>query len=251
MPIRRRSSKRSSSFMALTSWPSTQMLPRLGRSRPIVSFRMVLLPEPATPSSALVSPRSSEKEMPSRTGLPSKLMATSSNTMTGWGCPSVRQADDSAGRTGAGISLEQVEKQLRCEVVYRQDQDGCGHHGLGSGAPHPLGTAARGQAVVAAYSSHQEAEQQRLNEPNNDVAEFQALVGVAPVLVCVQVQPQLRNRETAGQPEEVADDGEEKQHDDGSHHARRDQLLGRIGAQGPHGVNLLGDFHRAQFAGHA
>src|SRR5690349_10636719 len=156
MPILRRSSNRSSSFMALTSWPSTQMLPRSGRSRPMVSFRMVLLPEPATPSRALVSPRSSEKEMPSRTGLPSKLMATPSKTMTGWGCASVRQANDSAGRAGASISLEKVQQQLRCEVVYRQDQDGCGHYGLSGGAAHPLGTAARGQAVIAAYSSHQE-----------------------------------------------------------------------------------------------
>ncbi len=42
-----------------------------------------------------------------------------------------------------------------------------------------------------------------------------------------------------------------KQHDHGGHHTRRDQLFRGIGAQGAHGIDLLGHGHRAQFAGHA
>ena len=33
--------------------------------------------------------------------------------------------------------------------------------------------------------------------------------------------------------------------------ARRDQLLNRVGAERAHGVDLLGDFHGAEFAGDA
>ena len=39
--------------------------------------------------------------------------------------------------------------------------------------------------------------------------------------------------------------------DRGGDHARRHQLLNRIGAQRAHGVDLLGDLHGAEFAGDA
>src|SRR6476469_3413506 len=54
------------------------MRPRSGWSKPRQSLRMVLLPEPATPSTTLVSPRLNSKETPSSTGESSKPMETSS-----------------------------------------------------------------------------------------------------------------------------------------------------------------------------
>src|SRR5207302_7907226 len=74
------------------------MCPLSGFTSPIAILRIVLLPDPATPKIALVSPRGSWKEIPSRTILSSNEMETSSNTMAAPdGCSAV-----AAGTWGGG-----------------------------------------------------------------------------------------------------------------------------------------------------
>ena len=52
-------------------------------------------------------------------------------------------------------------------------------------------------------------------------------------------------------PTKIGDDAEEEEHDHRRDHPRGHELLRRVGAEGAHGVDLLGDLHRAEFAGHA
>ena len=61
----------------------------------------------------------------------------------------------------------------------------------------------------------------------------------------------MRDPIAADQPEQVGDDGQKKQHERGGADSWRNQFLGRVGAQGAHGIDLFGHDHRAQFAGHA
>ena len=51
--------RRSCSGNCVTSLPRTVIRPESGANSPSVSFKMVLLPEPATPKRALVSPKGS------------------------------------------------------------------------------------------------------------------------------------------------------------------------------------------------
>ena len=79
------------------------MCPLSGFTSPIAILRIVLLPDPATPKIALVSPRGSWKEIPSRTILSSNEMETSSNTMAAPdGCSAVATGTWS-GREGVAI----------------------------------------------------------------------------------------------------------------------------------------------------
>ena len=55
----------------------------------------------------------------------------------------------------------------------------------------------------------------------------------------------------AGDAAGVGDDGEEEEHEDGGDEARRDELADGVGAEGAHGVDLLGDLHGAELGGHA
>ena len=66
------------------------------------------------------------------------------------------------------------------------------------------------------------------------------------VLVIHEDGDQAAAQDAAG----IGDNGEKKYREDGGVDARRDQLAHRVHAQGAHGVNLLGDDHRAQFTGH-
>ncbi len=50
--------------------------------------------------------------------------------------------------------------------------------------------------------------------------------------------------------EGIGHDGEKEEHCDAGEDARGDQLANGIDAEGAHGVNLLGDDHGAEFAGH-
>src|ERR1019366_8913962 len=111
--------------------------------------------------------------------------------------------------------------------------------------------ATRRYAVVAAYGGDDEPKQHGLNEAGEDVAEDNDLPDGGPILARVEAEYQMRDREAADQPKQVGDDGQEKQHEGGGSHSGRNQLLGGVGAQGTHGINLFGHDHRAQFAGHA
>src|SRR6476661_7620394 len=106
------------------------MWPRSGWSKPRQSLRMVLLPEPATPSTTLVSPRLNSKETPSSTGESSKLIETSSKMIA---LCTVSMDFSSSNivlvKQGHGGSA-QGDEELRQHGVNKQDEHRRHHHGL-------------------------------------------------------------------------------------------------------------------------
>ena len=50
-------------------------------------------------------------------------------------------------------------------------------------------------------------------------------------------------------PKASVKSGEHGHHEDAGDETRHGQGADRVGGHGPHGVDLLGDFHRAQFGG--
>src|ERR1700722_1316010 len=113
--------------------------PESGRISPMARFRIRLLPEPATPNKALVSPRARAKEIPRSTLFSPKASATFSKTMTGAELSSVSRAAESSGKVGADISLvvrEYSHQEAGKEKISSQDEDGCRNHRLRGGAAH-------------------------------------------------------------------------------------------------------------------
>src|SRR6516162_3557145 len=152
------------------------MRPASGRMSPRHSLRMVLLPEPAIPSTALVSPRFSSKDTPSSTLRPSKPSTTSSKMMVlctvsrgssprGWVC-----------NVAMGCSSK-LQHELREDDVHGQNKNGCHHDRLGRGAPDPLGAAARGHAVVTPDRGDDKTKEKRLDQTRHHVVVRQLLVG--------------------------------------------------------------------------
>src|SRR5258708_3695412 len=130
MPILLRRSKSCSSVMAVTSWPSTKMCPESGWISPRQSLRIVLLPEPETPSTILVSPRRNSKETPSRTGVDSKVMETFSKMIVLW---TVSGDGFSGGNMLVGVALpkdiktfnHEGHKETRRKLFARQPGNCC------------------------------------------------------------------------------------------------------------------------------
>src|SRR5215471_14588316 len=226
------------------------MRPASGRISPRHSLRMVLLPEPATPSTALVSPRFSSKETPSSTLRPSKPSTTSSKIIVLWTVSAGSSENGCGWNVAMGYSTK-LQHKLREDDVHGQNENGRHHNRLGGRTTDSLGTAARAHTVVAPDCGNDKTEEERFNQTCQHVVIRQLLVRGVPVLVTVQAQHDQRIEPASNQTYQIRDDGKEEHHDHGGDHARGHQLFGGVGAQGAHGVNLLSHFHRAQFAGHS
>src|SRR5438105_8266861 len=140
------------------SSPKTQIRPASGFRRPSASFRIVLLPEPATPKSALVSPRARRKEIPSSTTLRSNASSTSSKTTASPepGCPA--EDLDSRGRTGVDILMKSAPQENHQEpgdkYVDSDDQNHRGYDCFRSCASHALRSAFGRQPVITPDCCH-------------------------------------------------------------------------------------------------
>src|SRR6266851_1476849 len=176
IPILPRNVNRSSSRICEMSCPSTNMRPESGRMSPMTSFNIRLFPEPATPNSALVSPRARRKETPRRTSFPAKPSSTSSNTTTGEGSSFVITEAESSGKVGADIGLtvgKHGHEKSSYEKVEHENQHGRSDHGLRRGPAHALGSPARIHAVEAAYGRDNETKQNRLHQSHKHVLKNQ------------------------------------------------------------------------------
>src|ERR1700722_17305531 len=124
MPIFRRKAKRSSSRIAVTSLPSEVIRPESGLISPIASFRMVLLPAPATPNNALVSPNGRRNETPRSTLFSSNASSTFSNSMANAEDSRVAEAAESSGRVCADMRLlerQHVHQELSDKQIQHDD----------------------------------------------------------------------------------------------------------------------------------
>src|SRR5208337_4128535 len=210
MPRWPRNGNKSCSRICVTSLPSTVMRPESGGNNPSASFRIVLLPAPATPNRALVSPNGSWNETPRRTSLSPNARCTSSNTIAEPDGRSVTAAPQSVGKVGADIGLPVVlferqhgNQQLGDKEISDQDQHGRGHYRLRRRPAHALRSATRGHAVIAADGRNDETEQNRLEQPHDNILKHQRFPGIGPVLAGIETEEQLGHHQAAGQPNQI------------------------------------------------
>lgn len=137
------------------------------------------------------------------------------------------------------------------EKIDENDEHGGGNDGLGCRLPNTARSTGCFQAVIATDGRDNKAREEGLHEATNYVAGDQGHVGGVEVGLTVELQEIDGDETSAGRPTGVGDDGEEEEHEDGGDEARGDELADGIGSQGTHGVDLLGHFHGAEFAGHA
>src|ERR1700681_612730 len=105
--------------MLETSWPSTEILPRVGLSRPAASFRVKVFPVPVSPRSTNVSRAGTEKETPRRMSPSPKPRETLSNTTAG---PALVVAVAAAGVIEGAMDYRAIG-QVRCGI--EKEQSGC------------------------------------------------------------------------------------------------------------------------------
>lgn len=131
------------------------------------------------------------------------------------------------------------------------DEDGGDDDGLGGGASDALSSALGVHAEVAANAGDDESEEEWFGESLDDVCVVEGSVGVVEVGGWVEAEEGDADHGSTGDTDGVGEDGEEEEHEDGCDEARGDQFADGVGAEGSHGVNLLGDLHGADLGGHS
>src|SRR6202012_256111 len=244
MPMWARISNISRGVRSESKRPKMRISPESGVRRPLASFMMTLLPQPAGPRRMRVSPWRTVKEMSLRTVSRSKPMETCENSTMGEPGSRSRGA-----RAGAGVAIalspEDANHELRYEEVEEDDEHGADDDGLGGGAPNALCAAGGAQAVEAADGGDDEAGEERLGDAFDDVSEDERLEGGVEECAALETEEADCDERAAGDAAGVGHDGEEEEHEDSGNQARRDELAHGVGAERAHGVDLLGDLHGA------
>src|ERR1035441_4334833 len=142
------------------------------------------------------------------------------------------------------------EQHLGEQEVDEDDEHRSPDDGLNGGAAHALGATGGSHAVEAADGAEDVAKKERLDQSLDDVGIAQMLPGHVEVLGAVLVVHEDGDQAAAGDAAGVGNDGEKEEHGDGGSDARGDEFAQGVHAQGAHGVDLLGDHHRSEFAGH-
>jgi hypothetical protein len=152
---------------------------------------------------------------------------------------------------GGSCSLEKVQEQFGDESVDDQDENGGDDDGGGGGAAHALGATFYAETFVAADGGDDQAKDERLGQALDDVADFESVHGAGPELDGAEAEGEVGDEESAAETDKIRDYGEQREHEHSGDDAGRDQFADGIGAEGAHGVDLLGDDHRTQFRGDA
>ena len=148
------------------------------------------------------------------------------------------------------LPSEDADHKLGYEEVTEDDEDRGDNDRLCGGAAHATCSAGGGETVIAANTGDDEAGEKRFGEAFDNVTVGQRHVGGVEEGWAVKVQERDRDEGAPGGAHSVRDDGEEEEHEDRRHNARGDELADGIGAEGAHGIDLLGDLHGSEFGGH-
>src|SRR5579862_2036445 len=201
IPILPRTSNRSRSCKRVTSSPCTVIRPESGLNKPSASLRIVLLPAPATPNSALVSPTASLNDTPRKTSFSPKLNQTSSNSMEKPEPSWTAVARESIGMVGTDMPLlirQDAHQELRGKEIDDNDHHRCRDHGLRGRAADALGSSPRRHSVKTTHRRNDEAEKHRLDQAHKNILKHQRLPRVIPILACVECQQKLGNHQPTG-----------------------------------------------------
>src|SRR5690349_14014642 len=148
------SSSRSRVWSDATSRPSTSTVPESGAINPTTCFRSTDLPVPLRPMMATDSPAATFRLTPRSTCFPARRLETESMTISGSG-------------------KEHPEQERGQEVVHDQDEKAGRHHRVRRRHPHAFRAALAPHPVIAAHHRDDSAEEERLDEPREDVAQVE------------------------------------------------------------------------------
>src|ERR1700759_3355821 len=98
---------------------------------------------------------------------------------------------------------------------------------------------------MAAPRSDNEAEDERLDEADDQIAEFQGVDRACPELGGGNVEGEFCNSESTEKTAADAERCEDRQHQDGGDETRRHQFAYGVDAEGADRVDLIGDDHGA------
>src|SRR5881296_805730 len=153
IPIRFLRSNSSLTLSAGTSWPSTRTAPRSGSVSPTTCFKSTDFPVPLRPMITTDSPGATLKSTPRSTGFVPRRLYTDSMTIEGSG-------------------KEHPEQERREQKIHDQDQEARRHDRVGRCHSDALGAPLAPEAVIAPHRRDDRAEEHRLDEPREDVAQM-------------------------------------------------------------------------------
>src|SRR5438552_14186200 len=205
MPKRCRNRFRSTALMQQRSWQSTYTCPSSGCINPMMCFSVTLFPVPDPPTITTDSPFSTSMERSRNTGRPLNDL---------WRCCSEI----------VGSSLIS-EEELGQKKVAQQNDERCAHHRIRRRSSHTFRAAARVIAAHAACQRENETEHRGLDHAAPDVLHLQKLIRVLLVDDGVGVHQFHADEISAADAEGVAEDDQEREHEDAGDDARHEQIV--------------------------
>src|SRR5579875_2611866 len=225
-PIERRNSINSRGESVPMSFPSTITRPLSGLRRPLSKRKIVDFPAPERPMMQVIASSTMSSEQCRSTTFEPQLRLTSSRR--------------------AKTRLCCTEKHEREHEVEQEDEDDRGDDRRGRRSPDARRTSARAKALIGPDHRDDDGEDDRLDEPFEDVADFD-LAG--------RVEERLESdvRGTVGDPhprDDRRDLGENREHRERQYQreqSRDDEHSSRGKTQRLERLDLFGDDHRAEF----
>ena len=138
----------------------------------------------------------------------------------------------------------ELKKTAKTAVEHDHQEDRLDDRGRGARADF-LAIALDQHALEAAGERDDEAEHRRLDQGDPQIGQRNDFLEALDVGQRRDSEVEPDEQPAAEQRGEDRPEGEQRHHQDRRHHARNDQRLDRRDADRPHGVDLLGDLHRA------
>src|ERR1044072_856107 len=208
------------------SLPSTTMPPRSGNRSAFRCFNRTVFPEPLPPMIVVILPVSSSRLTPLSTSWRPKVLYRSTTR------------------------IMKLEHDRRHEIIPNQNHDEAEHDRFGGRLADSGGHRRRIKPLVAANAGDDQAEAHRFQKTAEHVLEHHAELHAREIAARADAEELDADDETAVDRDHVEDCGQKRHGNQTGHNARRDQILDRIDRHGIKSVDLLGDFHAADFRGH-
>src|SRR6266850_5805734 len=208
IPISSRSARSSASSSEATSTPFTRTIPLSGRRSPITCLSSTDLPLPLLPMTTRHSPLGTERSTPRSTSFVPRRFCTPSNRI-------------------AGSGKEHPEKEGSEEIVDDQDEKAGGHDRAGGCVPDALGSPLAAEPVVAPHGRDDHAEEERLDQPREDVLHLEIEAEPAREGVAADVEGERRDQVASQDRDDVGEDREDGKHDDRREESRHHEIADR------------------------
>src|ERR1041384_4019937 len=149
---------------------------------------------------------------------------------------------ESSGMTNqASLPCERTVPNISDERRKHKDPYRRADNGRSGGASHALRTAGSAHAVETSDQGDDDGEHKGLEQTLKEIVVFESLPGGGPIFGERQSQHRAGDKIAADQADEIRNDGQEREYRGQRDQAGRYQFLNGIGAEGAHGIDLLGD----------